>query len=209
MDRERLSAYAKTLNQLPAFTALAESLDKFDQSIITLVDPVTNQTLRLEGNTLALEMLSGAVDKNTEKIGLEAEYNVPAWYRTPDRNFALRATGGGATPGFPAGSASVFPGGASFAGSAITGATLDKETSMSVEAILNTNAILGNSYNVLLASQQYLSDINVGIAGLRQEILLLRQMFAGNSKTEDGSTVFSRITKANYVGVGKLGVRRA
>ena len=210
VDRETLAAYAKTLNQLPAFTSLAESLREFEQSIITLVDPVTNQTLRLEGNTLALEMLSGAVDKNTEKIGLEAEYNVPDWYRTPNRNWALGATGGGGSPDFPAGSASVSPLGARFATSGITSATIGKqETSMSVDAILNTNAILDSSYKVLLSSQQYLSDINIGIAGLRQEILLLRQTVSGNSQTTEDSEAFRRITKANYVGVGKLGVRRA
>lgn len=210
VDKETLAAYAKTLNQLPAFTSLAESLKEFEQSVITLVDPVTNQTLRLEGNTLALEMLSGAVDKNTEKIGLEAEYNIPDWYRTPNRNWSLMATNGGVSPNLPIGAgASVSPSGARLGTSAITSSTVAKqETSMSVDAILITNAILGGSYKILLSSQQYLSDINIGIVGLRQEISLLRQMLSGNVKTEDGSTAFTRITKASHIGVNTIGVRR-
>ena len=81
------------------------------------------------------------------------------------------------------------------------------EEVVSTNALSNTNSILNNSYRVLAISQQYLSSINLGIIGLRQEIQQMRSdMYQGT--TASTGTEFGRRVRSGYVGVNALGVRR-
>ena len=69
-----------------------------------------------------------------------------------------------------------------------------------------TNTILSGSYQALLASQSYLSAINLGIHGLREEIKMLRNQIG--APTGEGSTEFNKVTRSGYAGINSLGIRR-
>jgi hypothetical protein len=72
----------------------------------------------------------------------------------------------------------------------------------------DTNSILNNSYQVLMISQQYLSSINLGIVGLRQDIQQLRYD-AIKKGVGAVDTQFGRTVRSGYAGVSSaLGVRR-
>jgi hypothetical protein len=217
-DTDTLKAYRENLGKLPQFTTLAKSLGEMATSVITLVDPITGQTLRLEENSLALEMLQSAVSDNTKAVqNLEAEYNLPGWYQQPSRMWAMKTTGG--TGGFGPAQEGLWQTwmeylqkNKSYAeGGEIpeTGPYFlhKKERVIGDNSSVGTNAILSNSYRVLLASQGYLSSINLGILGLREEIQQLRTQLVA-TPSSDGNSEFTRITKADYVGVSSLGVKR-
>ena len=219
VDAETIKAYRENLGRLPAFTDMAKSLGKTADSVLTLVDPLTGEMLRLEENTLALEMLGRIVGENTsvQEKRLEAEYNLPGWYQRPNRYMALRQTGGAG--GFGPAQEGLWGTWLEFVRnrSMQTGGTVPetgpyylhrREVVVSGETLTSTNVLLGNSYRVLLSSQQYLSNINLGILGVRQEIQQLRQQLLASRTAEEGTTDFGRITKAEYLGVSSLGVRR-
>jgi len=162
-----------------------------------------------------LQELQG-IEKNTSKM-LEAEYNIPGWYQTPNRYMALRQTGGAG--GFGPASEGMWGDWLEFVSSrSMQSGGIVRETGpyflhkrevvVSGETLTSTNVLLGNSYRVLLISQQYLSNINLGILGVRQEIQQLRQQLASTKTAEVGSSDFDRVTKANYVGISSLGVNR-
>jgi len=222
IDKETLDSYRKNLGQLPAFTKLAESLREFDTSVVTLVDPITGQTLRLEENTLALSMLQQAVNDNTaQEKRLEAEYNLPGWYQKPNRYSTMKQLGGD-FGGFGPAQEGLWQTWMEYLkqnkGYQIGGTVPEtgpyflhkRETVTPAEDVANTNSILSNSYSVLLSSQGYLSSINLGITALRQEMQMMRQIMikGGASLAEGGTSDFSRVTNADYVGVSSLGVKR-
>lgn len=221
VDAETLKAYRESLGRLPAFTDLAKGLGKTADTILTLVDPLTGEMLRLEENTLALEMLSRSVSDNTtaQEKRLEAEYNLPGWYQQPNRYAALRQLGpqyggfGQAQEGMWGTWLEFVRNRSMQAGGAVreTGPYFlhRKEVVVSGETLTGTNVLLGNSYRVLLSSQQYLSNINIGIAGVRHELLeLRRQLRDSPQRAGEGSTEFGRVTDAHYTGISSLGVKR-
>jgi hypothetical protein len=70
-----------------------------------------------------------------------------------------------------------------------------------------TNNILNSSYQTLLISQEYLSNINLGILGVRQEIALLRADLASQPTAAD--TSFNRVVRSGYSSIGSItGVRK-
>jgi TP901 family phage tail tape measure protein len=217
-DQETIKAYTEQLGKLPALTQLAQSLGKFDTTVLTLVDPITGQTLRMEENTLALQMLGQVVEENTKEVQrLEAEYNLPGWYQRPNRFWAMQQTGGGG--GFGPAQEGLWTDWISYLQqnrSYATGGTVPetgpyylhkKETVVSADNLASTNTILGNSYRVLVISQQYLSSISLGISGLRQEIQSLREFFA-TKDTDSSSTNFAVTTRTGGVATSSLGVKR-
>lgn len=219
MDAETMKAYRENLGRLPVFTDLAKSLGKTADSVLTLVDPLTGEMLRLEENTLALEMLGRVVNENTtaQEKRLEAEYNLPGWYQKPNRYMALRQSGGAG--GFGPAQEGLWGTWLEFVRnrSMQTGGTVHetgpyflhkKEVVVSGETLSGTNVLLGNSYRVLMTSQQYLSSINLGILGVRQEIQQLRKQLTAPRQAEEGTSDFGRIAKADYSGISSLGVRR-
>ena len=219
-EAEVIKAYRENLGRLPAFTELAKSLGKTEESVLTLIDPLTGEALRLEENTLALEMLARIVQDNTsaQEKRLEAEYNLPGGYQRPNRYSALKTLGpsyggfGEAQEGLW-GNWMEFIRDRGMQGGGVVHQTgpywLHKaETVVSGDTMASTNAILGNSYGVQAKSAEYLASINLGILGLRQEIQQLRQQLASRTSSEEGSTNFDRMTKANYNAISSLGVRR-
>jgi len=238
VDTEELEAYTQQLGRLPALTQLAESLGKFDTSVLTLVDPITGQTLRMEENTLAMQMLGQFVKDNTDAVKmLEATYNLPGWYQEPNRFWAMRSLGGD-YGGFGPQQKDWWDKWASFLaqGEAESSAVTDfitratatqtepityqespvtslpsgvttygavgKESPLeTTPTISDTNVILGNSYRVLVDSQQYLSSINLGIQGLRDEIRALRAVFSGSEPIPTTSELVAA-ARAGVVGIG-------
>ncbi len=219
VDQETIKAYRDQLGRLPALTELAQSLGKFETSVVTLVDPLTGQQLRLEENTLALQMLGQVVEANTKEVQkLEAEYNLPGWYQRPNRFWAMQQTGGGG--GFGPAQEGLWADWVSYLQqnrSYQTGGTIPetgpyflhkKEAVVSSDNLANTNTILGNSYRVLVISQQYLSSISLGISGLRQEIQSLREAVVAKSSAESTSTAFSVTTRTGGMASSSLGIKR-
>jgi len=153
------------------------------------------------------------IEKNTAEA-LEAEYNLPGWYTRPSRYWAMKTTE--ATEFGPAqgslwelwmeflaknrgmqGGGTIKEAGPYF--------LHRREVVMSGDTLAGTNSILNNSYRVLAASQQYLSSINLGIVGLKQEIASLRELFTKKRGEGDGEE-FARVARSNYSGVSSLGV---
>jgi len=156
-----------------------------------------------------------SIENNTEKA-LEAEYNLPSGYQRPNRMWAMRQTGGrgGFGPESPMWDTwmEYLQQNKSYA----EGGTIPRtgpyylhkqEIVTSAETLSSTNNILNNTYRVLVLSAGYLSNINLGVLGVRQEIRQLRQQLT-SQVVDEGTTNFDRITKANYIGVSSLGVRR-
>jgi len=185
-----------------------------------LVDPLTGEMLRLEENTLALEMLARIVGENTsaQERRLEAEYNLPGWYQRPNRYWAMQTLGGD-YGGFGPAQEGLWGTWLEFVRnrSMQTGGTVRetgpyflhrREVVVSGETLTSTNVLLGNSYIVLLSSQQYLSNINLGILSVRQEIQSLRQALLKPAQGAEGETTFGKVIRDRYVGLSSLGVRR-
>uniref|UniRef100_A0A6M3K0N9 Putative tail protein n=1 Tax=viral metagenome TaxID=1070528 RepID=A0A6M3K0N9_9ZZZZ len=209
VDAETLRAYREQLGQLPAFTALAESLKKFDTSIITLVDPVTQETLRLEANTLALQLLGNIVGDNTkaQEKRFEAEYNLPSGYARPSRYWYYRTTG---STEFGPSQESLWVmwenfvkerGRAGGGGIPETGAYYlhRGESVLGGDMLTGTNNILIGSHQVLVNSQNYLSQINMGIISLREEVASLRNRLGKVGVNSKGAE-FSRVAGAGQGG---------
>ncbi len=219
VDQETIKAYRDQLGRLPALTELAQSLGKFETSVVTLVDPLTGQQLRLEENTLALQMLGNVVEANTKEVQkLEAEYNLPGWYQRPNRFWAMKTTG--SSQGFGPAQEGMWQTWMEYlqqnrsyqSGGEIpeTGPYFlhKKETVVSGDNIASTNNILGNSYRVLLVSQQYLSNISLGVSGLRQEMQALREALVTKSSNNSTNSEFAVTTRTGGSASSSLGVKR-
>lgn len=215
IDADTIKAYREQLGRLPALTALAESLGKLDRSFLTLVDPLTGDMLPLlDKNTLALEMLGRIVSDNTavQEKRLEAEYNLPGWYQRPGRFWAMRTlqptTFGPEQSGLWQLWEEFIRERSMQAGGEVheTGPYFlhRRETVVGEGNLRSTNNILSNSYRVLMISSGYLSSINLGIMGLRQEIASLKGVLAQKDVVSEGE--FARVVRGNYSGVSSLGV---
>jgi len=198
---ETLKSYRENLGRLPMFTDLAEGLGKTADSVLTLIDPLTGETIRLEENTLALEMLSRFVSDNTDtqKKMLEAEYNLPSDYSRPSRYWYYKTTG-----------STEF--GPQQQGLWAMWQDFVKEHSsaeaINADVLSNTNNILTGSHSVLVTSQSYLSQINLGIIGLREEIASLRSKLNGTSSSGAPDDEFSIVTNTGLGGdIPTIGAR--
>ena len=209
VDAETIKAYRENLGRLPVFTDLAKGLGKTADSVLTLVDPLTGDMLRLQENTLALEMLGRAVSDNTtaQEKRLEAEYNLPSDYARPSRYWYYRTTGStefgpqqeslwGMWEDFvktrsKQGGGDITQTGAYF---------LHKgESVLNSDILATTNNILIGSHQVLVNSQNYLSQINMGIISLREEVASLRNRLGKVGVSSKGAE-FSRVAGAGQGG---------
>lgn len=219
-DSDTINAYRKAIAEqgegLPAFTKLAESLGKPGTTILTLVDALTGDTLRLDENSLALDMLSQAVQDNTKvQKEIEAQYNVPSSYATPSRYWYYHNTGstefGPAQTNLWAEWQSFIKERGMATGGDITetGAYyLHKGETVTNSDMLNgTNNILVGTHRVLVTSQNYLSQISIGVVALRNEIASLRSRL-DRLNTPTQNDVFSRVIESGMGGdIPKFGAR--
>ena len=210
VSAETIRAYREQLGRLEELTALARSLGKVEDSVLTLVDPLTGDMLRLEENTLALEMLGKIIQENTDiqEKRLEAEYNLPSWYARPTRYWYYRTTG---STEFGPQQESLWAMWEDFvkARSKQSGGGIPQTGAYYLhkgEAVLNsnilatTNNILIGSHQVLVNSQNYLSQINMGIISLREEIASLRSRLSKTSTQQQNVEGFSRVVSAGQGG---------
>ncbi len=160
----------------------------------------------------AIGYLRGIQD-NTSKM-LEAEYNLPSDYARPGRYWAMKSLASKGIYEFGPMQQGLWSMWQEFVqqNSMQTGGDVQStgayylhkgETVTSSHALDTTNRILSSSYQIFSVMQNYLSSINLGITGLRHEIMSLKE-FLG-SRSTSGTNSVSSVFRAGDVSVPTFG----
>jgi hypothetical protein len=221
VDTATMQAYQSQMAQLPSFQKLATSLGDNSDDITTLVDATTGQTLRIEASTLATTMLDNSVTAlNQTMSNMQMSYNLPTFAGKPNVFQAIQAS----APAYGMSMqqaqnmvSNMIAGGANVKGSFATGGVIPEtgpytmhanETVIPNGGFSGTNNLLARSGQIQQVSQNYLSSINLGIAGLRQEIAYLRQSISTSSTSgANQNTDYNTVVTTGIGDVPTFGVR--